>query len=243
MLGITPPESFQGVDRLAPDAPSGGSFFIEYPTYDSSAQKAWVEGRFKYLHDPVFHTEHLYDTEADPGEREDVLSEHPKVAARARAALDAFRWEQLQVGRFHLRVRGDVGSKLSLKVRTDALFAANFTTQPLVPEEHFEMNLERTELKIETDLVTGGLEWVFWCRGNNLTFEGELDGEPLELADLAPLPYTFSRGEIAEARAAELGWPEPGQVLLWLEAGAGSVLPVVNTPEEIERLQQLGYVR
>jgi hypothetical protein len=30
---------------------------------------------------------------------------------------------------------------------------------------------------------------------------------------------------------------------LWLEAGAGAVMPVVNTPEEIERLQQLGYVR
>ena len=128
-------------------------------------------------------------------------------------------------------------------MRTGDLFDANFITEPLLPEERFQMNLERTELTLETELETGGLEWVFWCRGNNLTFEGELDGEALELADIGPLPHTFERGEIAEARAAELGWPEPAQVLLWLEAGAGAVMPVVNTPEEIERLQQLGYVR
>ena len=243
VLGITPPESFQGVDRLAPDAPTGDAYFIEYPTYDSSAQKGWVEGRFKYLHDPVFHTEHLFDTDADPGERVNVLEEHPEVVARARAALDAFRWEQLQVGRFHLRVRGEPGSKLVMKVRTDDLFDANFITQPLLPEERFHMNLDRTELTIETELETGGLEWVFWCRGNNLSFEGELDGAPIELPDIAELPHTLERGEILEARAAELGWPEPGQMLLWLEAGAGAVMPVVNTPEEIERLQQLGYVR
>jgi len=242
-LGITPPESYQGVDRLAVDAPVDGAFFIEYPTYDSSAQKAWVEGRFKYLHDPVFHTELLFDTEADPAELVNIVEDHPGVVARARAALDAFRWEQLQVGRFHLRVRGEAGSKLVMKVKTDDLFDANFITKPLLPEERFHMNLERTELTIETELTTGGLEWVFWCRGNNITFEGELDGEPLELADIAALPHTLERSEIAEGRAAELGWPEPGEALLWLEAGAGFVLPVVNTPEEIERLQQLGYVR
>ena len=77
----------------------------------------------------------------------------------------------------------------------------------------------------------------------NLSFEGTLNGAPIELVDLAELPLTLERGEIKEARAAELGWPEPGQALLWLEAGAGDVMPVVNTPEEIERLQQLGYVR
>ena len=242
-LGISSPESFQGVDRLAPDAPADDHYFIEYPTYDSSAQKGWVQGRFKYLHDPVFHTEHLFDTVADPGEQVNVLDDHPEVVARARAALDAFRWEKLQVGRFHLRVIGEVGSELSLKVRTDDLFDANFITKPLLPEERFEMNLERTELTLETELEVAGLEWVFWCRGNNLSFEGTLNGAPIELVDLAELPLTLERGEIKEARAAELGWPEPGQALLWLEAGAGDVMPVVNTPEEIERLQQLGYVR
>ncbi|MDE0891670.1 MAG: hypothetical protein OSB14_05760 [Planctomycetota bacterium] len=47
----------------------------------------------------------------------------------------------------------------------------------------------------------------------------------------------------AASGAEELGWPESGRAILWLEAGAGAVMPVVNTPEEIERLQQLGYVR
>jgi len=242
-LGIPPPESFQGVDRLAAAAPTEDAYFIEDPTYDSSAQKGWVEGRFKYLHDPVFHTEHLFDTVADPGEQVNVVGDHPEVVARARAALDAFRWEQLQVGRFHLRILGEVGDELVMKVRTDDLFDANFITQPLLPEERFEMNLERTELTLETKLEVAGLEWVFWCRGNNITFEGTLDGAPLELVDLADLPLTLERGEIQEALASELGWPEPGQAMLWLEAGASDVMPVVNTPEEIERLQQLGYVR
>jgi hypothetical protein len=31
--------------------------------------------------------------------------------------------------------------------------------------------------------------------------------------------------------------------MLWLEAGAGNALPVVNTPEELERLKALGYSR
>jgi hypothetical protein len=110
------------------------------------------------------------------------------------------------------------------------------------------MNLERTELTLETELATGGLEWVFWCRGNNITFEGDLGGELLEFGpvgveDLTASPWTIARGDIPEARAEDLGWPEPGQTLLWLESGAGAVMPVVNTPEEIERLQQLGYVR
>ena len=81
-----------------------------------------------------------------------------------------------------------------------------------------------------------------------MTCEGTLDGEPIQLLvhgedESQALPVGLERSLIPEARAAELGWPEPGQALLWLEAGAGAVLPVVNTPEEIERLQQLGYVR
>ncbi len=108
-LGIPAPEDAQGVDRLAPDAPAVDATFIEYPTYDSSAQKAWVEGPFKYLWDPLYQTEALYDFVADPAESVDVKDQHPEVVARAREALREFRLAHLSAGRFHLRVRGDQG--------------------------------------------------------------------------------------------------------------------------------------
>lgn len=248
-LGIPEPASFQGVDRLAPGAPEGGHFFIEYPTYDSSAQKAWVEGRFKYMHDPLFHTEALYDTVADPGELDDVAAKHPDVVARARAALDAFRLEHIDRGRFHLRVRGKAGQRLTVKVTTDDLFDANFVARPAVDERHFTMDLERTYLALDTTLADGRQELVFWCRGGTLTVEAALDGEPLAGLDLregrAPLklPAAVPRRDIEQREGEDSVWPRERRGMLWLEAGAGDVLPVVNTPEELERLKALGYSR
>jgi len=248
-LGIPVPASFQGVDRLAPNAPAEDAFFIEYPTYDSSAQKGWVQGRFKYLHDPLFRTAALYDLAADPGEQHDVSAQHPDVVARARRALDAFRWEHLQTGRFHLRLRGRAGQRLTLRIETDDLFDANFVTRPALEEEHFEMDPMRSYLLLETELPKERLELVFWCRGNTLSIQAGLDGAPLagldpcDDGDPRPLPARLARDEIAERRGVDLGWPDEGQAYLWLEAGAGKVLPVVNTPEEIERLRGLGYAR
>ena len=42
-------------------------------------------------------------------------------------------------------------------------------------------------------------------------------------------------------RAEDVGWPGRGQAWMWLEAGASEALPVVNTPEEADRLKELGY--
>ena len=252
VLGLEPPEFFQGVDRLARDAPPPGSdpYFIEYPTYDSSAQKAWVEGDFKYLHDPVFHTEALYHLGRDPGELRDVAAEHPAVVARARAELDAFRWEHIQRGRYHLRLRGRAGQRLTLQIRTDDLFDANFACRPEQPEERFQLDLERRNLGLETTLAGDRLELVFWCRGGLLNFDVALDGEPLpgglELGDGGPdldLPAAVEPFAIPRASGRELGWPAAGQAPLWLERGARHGLPVVSSPEEIELLQELGYAR
>ncbi|MEM9382264.1 MAG: sulfatase [Planctomycetota bacterium] len=246
-LGIPAPEDVHGVDRLATDAPQVDATFIEYPTYDSSAQKAWVEGRFKFLHDPVFHTEALYDFVADPQEKIDVSAEHPEVVARARKALAEFREQHLAAGRFHVRMRGRKGQRLQLRVRTNDLFDANFLTRPAVAEADFEMDLDRSYLALDTVLTNDRLELRFWCRGSDLEIEATLDGDPLEgltlddAEEARALPARVARDDIRQMRAKDLGWPGPGRARIWLEAGASEALPVVNTPEEVERLRELGY--
>jgi len=259
-LGMAPPEFFQGVDRLAAAAPVGGAYFIEYPSYDSSAQKAWIEGDFKYLQDPVFHTEALYHLGEDPREQRDVAAAHPGVVARARAALDEFRWEKLQKGRFHLRVRGRAGQRLRIAIRTDDLFDANFATRPIRPEADFAFDLPRQQLVIDTQLDGELLELVFWGRGQVLGFEAELDGVPLpggvllgagkesgdadvelRIEDRRALPLSLEAAAIPRATGSELGWPKTGGALLWLESGFAATLSVLPTPAEIELLKQLGY--
>ncbi|MEW6746649.1 MAG: sulfatase [Planctomycetota bacterium] len=254
-LGLPIPESFQGVDRLASPAAGEPStpltpVFLEYATYDSSALKACVLGSFKYLHDPVFHVEELYDLAADPAERKNVIDDHPELAATTRALLDRFRWEELQKGRYHLRILGERGRRLRIAIETDDLFDANFVAEPGVPEEDCALDLDRRLLEITTVLASSRFELVFWCRGETLRFEIELDGEPLPKGlryggeDTArALPLSLGRATIPTLSSLVVGSPAQGGALLWLEAGARETTPVVPTPEEIERLRELGYVR
>jgi len=248
-LGLPIPESFRGVDRLALDAPTDDAFFVEYPTYDSSAQKAWIRGPFKYLHDPLFHTEALYNFVVDPRETTDVLAAHPDIVREARAALDAFRSEHIDRGRFHLRVTGSAGQRLVVTVRSNDLFDANFVTHPRVDEHHLAMDLDRSHLTLDTTLTDGRQELIFWCRGDSLKFEATLDGAPLAGLDFregrapARLPAQLARRDIEEREGDAGRWPRERRATLWLEAGAGDVQSVVNTPEEIERLRALGYAR
>lgn len=247
-LGVLAPERFQGVDRLAPDAPADDAYVIEYPSYDSSAEKAWVAGDFKYVHDPVFRTEALYDVGADPAESRDVAADHPDVVRRARADLDAFRWEMLQKGRFHVRVAGKPGQELALSIRTDDLFDANFAARPAPPETAFELDLGRTTLALETVLERERLELVFWCRGRVLDVTATLDGEPLALrvgpdGAARETPASLERDSVPRADGADLPWPPPGTTLLWLESGVAPVAPVLLAPDEIDTLRELGYTR
>lgn len=247
-LGVEPPEFFAGVDRLAADAPQDDAHFSEYPSYDSSAQKAWILGKFKYLHDPLFHTQALYDLQADPGEKTDIADQHPEIVARARKEMDAFRWRELQKGRFHMRVRGELGQRLVVKVKTDDLFDANFVSRPQRPETDYTMDLDRQNFAVDTVLDAEQIELVFWCRGNDLRFEISLDGEPVGLklgsSGQAKLtPWEIARGEIRSEQADSVVWPDAAGAVLWLEAGVSQMLPVVLTPEEIERLSELGYTK
>ncbi|MBL8842187.1 MAG: sulfatase [Planctomycetes bacterium] len=242
-----PSERDAGTDPAA-DPAAAPPVFLEYPSYDSSAQKGVVLGRFKYLHDPWFRTEALYDLAADPRELHDVKGDHPDIVARGREQLDAFRWEHLQRGRFHLRVAARAGARLRIALSTDDLFDANFAARPLPPETDCTLDLERRHLVIETTLTADRFELVCWARGDRLTLDVTLDGQPLErgvrlgsASDAQPAPLAFERPTLVAVEGATLTPPHLGEALFWLEPGAGNAAPVVPSPAELELLRQLGY--
>ncbi len=262
-LGIAAPPSFRGRDLLAATGSGGGRgdaaaeprraeipVFLEYPSYDSSAEKGVILGDFKYLHDPWFHTEALYDTRSDPLETKDVRAARPDLVKRGRALLDEFRWERLQQGRFHLRVAGRAGAKVTIEVTTDDLFDANFAARPLIDEHDFALDFDRQHLVLSTTMASDRLELVCWCRGENLTFTVSFDGEPIDHgirlgqdADPRSSPLSIARDAVPSVAGATLAAPSPLQALLWMEPGTGDVAPIVPTPQEAEMLRALGYAR
>ena len=96
-LGIPVPSEFQGIDRLAAEVETNRALFIECPSYDSSAQKAWILGRYKYLHDPLFRTEALYDLAADPHELRNIAGTAPARATQLLSSLEEIRAEASQL--------------------------------------------------------------------------------------------------------------------------------------------------
>ncbi len=247
-VGLPQPESFAGCDLLAQRGRGERPVFLEYPSYDSSAEKGLLQGRFKYLHDPWFHTEALYDVVADPGEKRDVKADHPDVVARSREQLDAFRWEHLQRGRFHLRVHGKPGAKLRVALATDDLFDANFAARPAPSERDFTLDLDRRHLVLETTLTSERFELVCWCRGSELTLDVTLDGAALEhgvrlgsTLESQPSPLRLPLAAIPALAGATLEPPKRGEALFWLEPGGGNAAPVVPSPAELELLRKLGY--
>ncbi len=249
-LGLDRPSDFQGRDLIAEDLEQVRPHFIECPTYDSSAQKAWVEGNFKYLHDPVFRTEELFDLANDPGEIANVAAQHPEVVQKARKELEQFRWEQLQLGRYHLRVVGRPGQQLTVAIETDDVFDANFASRPAIREVDVDMDLDRRNLVIETTLEDSRWELVFWGRGHEFALDVRLDGRVLEGGALVgtedrarTLPLVLTRSEIPALDEEDVRAPKAGQALLWLDGGATAGMPTLPSPEELEVLKQLGYAR
>lgn len=251
-LGMEPPADFQGRDLAGDDFAKSRPYFIESPTYDSSGQKAWVEGSFKFVQDPVFRTEALFDLTNDPGEITNVSAKHLNVVTRARADLAEFRWRQLQRGRYHLRVVGRPGQLLTISIRTDDVFDANYATRPATTDRDVRMDLERKNLTLETFLVSERLELVFWCRGRRLDLDVRLDGRSLEGGLLLgnteqprslPLVLSLDLDEVPSLPAESAQAPTRHQARLWVDAGFTSTLPEVPSPEEMEILKQLGYAR
>ncbi|MFO0984867.1 MAG: sulfatase [Planctomycetota bacterium] len=246
-LDLPVPPSFQGKNRLVATADESDPIFIEYATYDSSALKACVQGRFKYLHDPLFHVEQLFDLSEDPGEKHSVLEANPDVAHRLRALLDQFRSEQLKKGRFHLRLMGVKGQRFHAELATDDLFDANFVAEPRAPERDFTMDPMRRTFTIDTPLVKDHIEITFWCRGTSMNLALLLDGKPVSELRIGrrgmALPASITRASIPTQNGDQIGAPRPNQAILWLEEGNAPTDAVVPSPENIEVLRQLGYVR
>ena len=66
-------------------------------------------------------------------------------------------------------------------------------------------------------------------------------GGPRGISEVVDKRSKLSLGGLPDRRAEDVGWPGRGQAWRWLEAGASEALPVVNTPEEADRLKELGY--
>ena len=93
LLGLPPHPSFQGLDLLGSSFPPERSRFVVSDT-PWSFQAAVIRSGFKLIHDPEAGRCALYDLRRDPGERTDVSSVRPEVAADLAARLAAWRRAQ-----------------------------------------------------------------------------------------------------------------------------------------------------
>lgn len=73
LAGIEPPELFDGVDLLAPDA-APGPLVANQDTATVEPIDAWRNHRWKWIGG------RLFDLDADPGETRDVADEHPDLS-------------------------------------------------------------------------------------------------------------------------------------------------------------------
>jgi hypothetical protein len=95
------------------------------------------------------------------------------------------------------------------------------------------------------------MEFVFWCRGEELTLNVTLDGKTLsgglylgQAEDPESLPLMIRRSLLPIEEADKtIGWPALAEALLWQETGVDEVLPVLLSPEELETMRALGYAR
>ncbi|MEQ8762357.1 MAG: sulfatase-like hydrolase/transferase [Planctomycetota bacterium] len=249
-LGLKAPEDVQGVDRLDP-ANADVPVFSEYATYDSSALKAVYAFGRKYLEDPVFEKQQLLAPALDSSETEDRLESEAELAAKARKLLNDFRQQSLYAGRYHLRIRGPEGSVAKGTLRASDVFDANAAWLSREPSAGLRFDLERSRLDFETQLSGGRAELIFWFRGDGLRLELSIGGEPVPTDHIqlgekgGPLGEggSVAASEIPNRQAKELSWPSEGAAMLWYESSGLRSLPTVDTPEDLERLRALGYVR
>jgi len=250
-LGIPIPEDMQGLDRLAAGGSGSPPVFSEAPTYDSSAQKTVYLGQQKYLHDPNFATEQVFDLAEDPAELDDRFAENSDFVARARPVLDRFREHNLRGGRYHLLLSAKEGQRVAAHLLAGEVFDAN--AMLLVDGEvaPFELDLNRKHLRFETVAGTQYLELIFWFRGDALEISIEIGGNPLPMDAIrssqgSPLSLDAEgrilTGQIPVARSPELS-PADATALLWFEDTGLRPLETQSSPEDLERLRALGYVQ
>jgi phosphoglycerol transferase MdoB-like AlkP superfamily enzyme len=98
LLGVGPPDGWQGTSFLAPDRP--GRAYLTADAFD--VEFGVTDGRYKYIVDVAADRERLYDLEKDARERIDLVTERPQIAAELRARVAAF----IQVQQESLRRAG-----------------------------------------------------------------------------------------------------------------------------------------
>ena len=122
----TPPVQFDGIS-LAPPLTGKGAFPEDRTHFIQHQQVSW-DGEYQmetprpFFHSAVLterwrlvHGEELYDIEADPGQRNDIASEHPQVVARMRDEYEPW-WADV-TARFDEYLEIPVGAEEAKPVR------------------------------------------------------------------------------------------------------------------------------
>ena len=86
LLGVPPPDAWQGHSLFAPDRPERTFFVASVDDYLLGIR----EGRWKYIFEATSGNESLFDLTADPGEQRNVLTLEPDRVRRLRQRLAAW---------------------------------------------------------------------------------------------------------------------------------------------------------
>jgi arylsulfatase A-like enzyme len=94
-MGLPPHPAPQGVDLLDPARSKDRAIFAMAHS-PLAHQYAIIRGRHKLMYDARLDAYALYDLQADPGERRDLLPTQPEVAGRLNEELQTWRAVQLE---------------------------------------------------------------------------------------------------------------------------------------------------
>lgn len=98
ILGIDPPDSWQGHSVFSPSKPPRAYFYAANDDYLFGVR----EGRWKYIYNATIGRDSLFDLAVDPQEQQDVAQAHPDVCGTLRKRLAAWmKYEQQLLERLH----------------------------------------------------------------------------------------------------------------------------------------------
>ena len=86
LLGVNPPDAWQGHSLFAPDRPDRTFFVASVDDYLLGVR----DGQWKYIFEATSGNESLFDLHADPGEQRNLLTSEPERVSRLRQRLAAW---------------------------------------------------------------------------------------------------------------------------------------------------------
>jgi arylsulfatase A-like enzyme len=86
ILGIEPPQNWQGTSLFSPDHPGRAYFLADLSGYIFGL----TDSRYKYMYHFTEGYQRLYDLQQDPLEQHDLSAQHPEITAPFRARVSAF---------------------------------------------------------------------------------------------------------------------------------------------------------